>query len=184
MAGEGRIAVGWVSRVHGLRGELEVRLNWSQSEAIRRRAELLLTAGGGPPKRYTVEAVRRTPKGFLVRLDGLLDRSSAEALKGAIVEVERDQLPALEEGEYYLEDLVGATVAEPSGERLGTVEAVFTYPSVDAVSVRLGEGGLAELPLLDDVVLRVDTGAGLVVIRDPEALIEAEPRRPPREKKR
>jgi len=70
---------------------------------------------------YTLKSARSFKKGALVNLAEVPDRTAAEALKGMPVWVLREDLPPLEEGEWYLEDLRGAVVRDAKGIRIGTV---------------------------------------------------------------
>jgi 16S rRNA processing protein RimM len=72
--------------------------------------------------------------------------------RGAVLEVERDELPPTEEDEYYAFELVGLEVVEESGRVLGTVKAVT--PGVANDVLELDAGIL--LPMVEDCVKKVD----------------------------
>lgn len=168
-----RIELGYVSKAHGLTGEVEVKLNWAQSRSLAELDEVLVTPRNQPPRSCRVEQVRRTPKGFLLKLEGVEGRIAAEALRGAIVGAYREALPSLDEGEYYLRDLVGAEVVAPDGT-VGQIVRVHVYPSVDSAEVELPGGERRELPLLDQWIESVDVESAVVRITDREALIESQ----------
>jgi 16S rRNA processing protein RimM len=79
---------------------------------------------------------------------------------------ERAAFAPLEEGEFYVCDLVGARLVGPEGE-LGTIEELRSYPTTDVLLVRPNQraAGPVEIPLLDDFVDRVDVGQKVVVVR-------------------
>src|SRR5262249_7290243 len=115
---------------------------------------------------------RPTPKGVLLSLGGVHDRTAAESLQGWHVSVERAALPPLEEGEYYLCDLVGAEVLGPGGARLGRVVDLRIYPSIDALLIERAEGGFAEQPLVEPWLEGVDVAARQVVLSSTDGWLE------------
>jgi 16S rRNA processing protein RimM len=162
------VEIGSVLGAHGLRGEVRVRLFWSASELLFDRDCVLLRSDAGEEER-DIEELRRTPKGLLLKLEGVDDRDQAEALRGTRLCVPREELPALEEGEYYLCDLVGSEVVTPDGP-LGRVVEVRIHPSVDAIVVQKADGSLVEQILGPQWVESVT--AGKVVLTSTDGLIE------------
>jgi 16S rRNA processing protein RimM len=164
--------IGYVVRAHGLRGELEMRLDWSDSRALSDAREILLTSREGVARPHIVQHARKTPKGIVVQLRGVQDRDAAEAQLGATVSVRRDALPPLAEGEYYLCDLVGLAVSTPEGV-VGNVVDVQMYPSVDAIVIETPEGKRVEQPLLSEWIERVDLPGRHILLSSGAGLIES-----------
>jgi len=105
-----------------------------------------------------------------VKLQGVDDRNAAETLHGAAVSVRRDALPALDPGEYYLVDLIGAKVTGPDGE-IGEVTGVVSHPTVDVIVLRLPDGKSAEQPLSAPWLSHVDVAARQVVLHSLDGLM-------------
>jgi 16S rRNA processing protein RimM len=154
-----------------LKGELEVRLDWPDSRALLEAQRVLLSRPDGGSESRAIASTRSTGKGILLRLDGVEDRDAAEALCGSTVSVRRSDLPPLEEGEYYLCDLVGLAVAGPSGP-LGRVLEIQMYPSVDAIVIEAPDGARYEQPLVAEWLERVDVAGGGIVLRSLDGLLE------------
>ena len=114
---------------------------------------------------------------MLLSLEVIDHRDPAEERRGRTVRVNRDVLPRLAEGEYYLCDLVGAAVSAPDGP-VGTVVEVQMYPSVDAVVIESADGLWFEQPLLDEWVTKVDVASRRVELASRDGLIESEKPRP------
>lgn len=133
-----------MARPHGLDGSFRV------AEATPRLLCL------GAPLRVggrNTEITRRagTEEWPIVRLGLAADRAAVEALRGEQLLAPRTAAPALEEGEYWAEDLEGCAVA--AGEwRLGTVARLVALPSCEALEL---DGGLL-VPLVGDAVRRID----------------------------
>lgn len=168
------IELGRISRPHGLRGEVEVRLYWSESTALLEAESVVLKAPGaeGAQRICRVRYARATPKGVLLCLHDVADRDAAEALKGWAVSLERTVMPPLDPGEYYLCDTVGADVLGPDGLRIGKVAALRLYPSVDALLIEREGGGQAEQPLVEPWVQEVDVSQKRILLASLEGLID------------
>lgn len=163
------IELGRVARPHGVRGEVRVRLHWEGSSTLLEVGEVVLRRGSAEQVRR-LERARRAGKAVLVKLEGVDGREEAGLLRGVAVCVPREVLPALEEGEYYLSDLVGARVVAPAGE-VGEVVEVRVHPSVDTIVIRSPEGRLLEQALAEPWIQSIDPAAGLVELTTTEGLI-------------
>ena len=164
------IEIGRVVKPHGLRGEVKVRLHWSDSAALTEAEHVFVRQGDGADRSIRVQSARGGPQGVLLKLEGYDDVDAAELLRGAVLLVPRESLPPLEPGEYYLCDLIGAEVIGPEGT-VGEVVEVRTHPTVDAVVVRLGDGTLAEQPLVEPWVSEVDTNNKRLVLANLDGLV-------------
>jgi 16S rRNA processing protein RimM len=144
-----------VGRPHGLDGSFHV---------VEATTPGLLAAGAAVwvGERAT-EIVRRagTDARPILRVDLASDREGAERLRGEQLGVPRTQAPALEEDEYWAEDLVGCAVV--AGERpLGTVQRLLAYPSCEVLE--LDDGAL--VPLVRDAIRAVDLDARRIDVDD------------------
>lgn len=166
--------LGRISRPHGLRGEIEVRLHWPESTALLEAKDVVLNAPGSQGERrvYRVRYARPTPKGVLLCLHEVIDRDGAEALKGWTVSLERSVMPPLEPGEYYLRDTLGADVLGPDGAHIGKVVDLRLYPSVDVLLIEREGGIQAEQPLVDPFLREVDVAAKKIVLASLDGLID------------
>ena len=72
--------------------------------------------------RVHVAEIKVHSDGIVARLEGVVDRSGAEALKGARIHVPRSAFPAAADGEYYWVDLLGLDVFNREGEHMGVVK--------------------------------------------------------------
>src|SRR5580698_1587005 len=131
------VAVAEVARPHGVRGELRLKVYNPDSDLLTRRAgaAVRLRLPDGSERDVAVLHAREANKALLVRLAGVDDRDAAEALRGAEVCVPRDAFPPLAEGEFYACDLEGARAVLRSGEEVGRVTGLVSYPTCDALVV-------------------------------------------------
>jgi len=154
------IALGVVTRPHGVRGELRVHRHNPRSTLLGELESVLLRRADGEATRVRIEGTREGPKGvLLMTLEGVSGREDAEALRGAELCVLREELPEPPEGEWYHVDLLGLRAVRPDGREAGRVVEVLAYPTVDCLRVR-GEDGEWEVPMVEPWVgeVRVDEG--------------------------
>jgi 16S rRNA processing protein RimM len=163
------LEIGRVSKAHGILGELRVAPHWEASDALLHAEQIWLSLNGRTVA-YSVERARAVPRAYLVKLQGVDDRNAAETLHGAAVSVRRDALPALEPGEYYLVDLIGAKVTGPDGD-IGEVTGVVSHPTVDVIVLRLQDGKSAEQALSPPWLSHVDLAARQVVLLSLDGLM-------------
>jgi 16S rRNA processing protein RimM len=159
-----RIVVGRIVRAHGIRGELGVRCNDPASSSLLLAKQIWLAEETAP---RTVLSARAAHIEVLIRLQGIVDRTGAEGLKGRDVFVERAALPPAAEGEYYFADLVGLQAVTEDGKLLGTVQGLWETGPVPVVVIGEGEGELM-VPFAEHFVVSVDLAAKQMVIRPPE----------------
>ncbi len=166
----GRIAVGRINAAWGLAGHVKVTPLTSNAERLQPGATLYVR---GEPRRV-LDIVY--PSGYpCVRFEGYSDRTAAEQLSGALIEIDEADLPTLDAGEYYVHDLVGLEVVTTGGEHLGELAEVLRTGANDVYLVRRpGQRDLL-LPAIPDVVVEVDVAAGRMRIEPLPGLIDAEP---------
>ncbi len=142
------MAAGRVGRPHGLDGSFYV------TRAVPRLLGLGSTVRVGGSE---LEIVRRagTPQRPIVRLEGVVDRDSAERLRGQELTVREDELPQLGEGEWWAHELVGCVVRDGEHE-VGVVTGLLELPSCEALEVRRSDApGTLLVPLVKDAIRSV-----------------------------
>jgi 16S rRNA processing protein RimM len=98
---------------------------------------------GGVERRLLSIRVAKNP---VARFEHVSDRSSAEALRGALVEIDRAALPPLDVGEYYHADLVGLPAVDRERRAIGTVVGVENYGAGDLLEIEVGDGKRSLIP--------------------------------------
>ena len=156
-----RVALAAVAGAHGLKGELRLKLFADGAESLARHSHLYV---GG--REVAVRDVKDGGKVAIARLEGISDRAAAEALRGQLVEIDRDKLPPLAEGEYYHADLIGLPCVDEAGQSLGTVVAVENFGAGDLLEIERPDGKRSLIPFREPMA-RQD---GERIILDPEYL--------------
>ncbi len=179
------IVLGKLIRPHGLRGELLLHRYNEASPVWRRGSELAVFAAepdaasaqgdvvdGDPSRHVIIDRLRPAPKGrTLVVLRGVDSREAAEALCGLHVAVPVEALAPPEDDEIYFHEVPGWAVETEAGDRVGSVVAVIQVTQ-DLLEVRPEGGGETfYLPLVADVVKRIDRPGRRIVIDPLEGLL-------------
>lgn len=164
------IPVAEVARAHGIQGEVRLKIYHEGSDLLAHRPTLRLRMPDGEERSAQIASLRDANKAALARFVGVADRTSAEALRGAVLLVPRDEFPPLEEGEFYACDIEGARAVLPSGEEVGRVEGLAEYPTCDVLIIDRGDRGRLEVPLLEQFVEAVDASAGVIRLLTIEGL--------------
>jgi 16S rRNA processing protein RimM len=144
------VELGHVATAHGLAGEVLFRPHNRGSELPAGGMTVVLAGPRGQERTVRVVQARAVAKGRLLAFDGVGDRTAAEALRGWTLSVARSDLPPLGEGEFYYEDVVGATVRGPDGTELGRVAEILRT-STDVLVVR-GPGRELLVPVVEGFV--------------------------------
>ena len=92
----------------------------------------------------------------LIKFKGIDNPEDANLLRNYYLVVDRDKEEPLEEGTYYIVDMIGLEVYTDEGEKLGILEDVFSYGSSDIYVVKNELGKQILLPAIEDVIKNID----------------------------
>jgi 16S rRNA processing protein RimM len=156
-----RIALAAVAGAHGVKGELRLKLFTESVENLKRYESVFVM---GVERK--LESVRAGSSGAIARISGIGDRSAAEALRGSLIEVDRSELPPLEEGEYYHADLIGLACVDRDGRQIGRVIGIENYGAGDLLEVEAEDGIPSLIPFRPGIAEQ----DGDRIVLDPEFL--------------
>ena len=146
-ADEDRIALAAIAGAHGVRGEVRLKLFAEGIDTLKKQKALFV---GGDERRLS--SIRANAKGGIARFVGVDSREAAEALRGSLVEIDRTALPDLEDGEYYLSDLMDLPVVDETGSQVGTIVAVENFGASDVIEIERPNGKRFMIPLTEAAV--------------------------------
>ena len=162
--------VGVIGRPHGVRGEVAVELRTDEPERRFAPGQVLREEGG--TRLFTVRSVRDHSGRLLVRFAELVDRASAEAVRGTLLvaAIEPDERPA-EPGEFYDRQLIGLQATTPDGAEVGRVVSVLHLPAQDLLEIETAAGPRL-VPFVGVLVPDVDLEAGRLTVADVAGLLD------------
>jgi 16S rRNA processing protein RimM len=168
------LVVGRVVRAHGVTGELVVEVRTDDPDTRFAPGTTLRAkpSRGGPERDYVVDSAREHSGRLLVRLDGVADRTAADAMRGTLFLVDSADLPPIEEpDEFYDHQLEGLQVVTTTGTPVGSVAEVLHTAAGELLSVRT-EGGEVLVPFVSAIVTAVSLTDQTIEIDPPEGLLE------------
>ena len=158
-----RIVIGRVGAAHGIRGELRIIPLTDFPERFPALREVMVG-----DELLHIESIKPQGKNFLMRFCEYSVREDAQKLTGRLLTVARAEAAPLDEGEYYVFDIVGLTVYDEEDNELGTVENVLRTGSNDVYAVRSEDGREILIPALRAVVREIDVPGGHMTVRFPQ----------------
>jgi len=166
------VVVGRIVKAVGLKGDLLVRV-YSQIESITDAAAFFLRSG--PETFRKVKLISCRPRGdreAIIRIEGISDRASAEAVLRHEVYQHISMLPRKDADEYYQFELKGLMVVDRQGRNLGTVHSILETRAGDILVVRNACREIL-VPMLEDVIEEIDIERRRCVVSLPPGLEEA-----------
>lgn len=172
-----RVCVGAFAGSFGVAGEVRLKSFCAEPEAIADYAPLWSEDG---TRQFHPTITQSISNGLAARLDGVVTKEQADALRGLRLYADRSALPALPDDEYYHADLIGLQVLDTGGTVLGIVHTVQNHGATDLLEIKVpGLSDTILLPFTKEVVPTVDLAAGRIIADPPEGLIsEANPDTP------
>ena len=168
------LTVGRVVKAHGITGEVVVDVRTDDPD-LRFAPGSTLSArkSGAPQRNYVVESARAHGARMLVRLAGISDRDSADALRGSMFIVDSADLPPIAEPDtYYDHQLEGLTVRTISGVQVGVVTEVLHTGAGELLAVRRTTGGELLVPFVTAIVPSVSLADQIIEIDPPDGLLD------------
>ncbi len=165
--------MGWVVKSHGTSGELVVapRTDWP-NERFAPGAVLTVAPAGDPRRPLTVQSARPHQGRLLVRFAEVANRDAADALRGAGLLVDSDELPlAGDPEEFHDHELEGLLVRTVEGATVGVISGVRHGHGPELLAVDTGRGETL-VPFVREIVPAVDLSAGTITIDPPEGLLD------------
>ena len=161
-----RVTLGRVAGVYGIKGWVKVVSSTRPIDNILEYRRWWIVKGEGFEARLLEGRVHGP--GLIAQISGadgqaLPDRTAAEKLVGAEIQVSRDELPVPQQGQHYWTDLIGLQVCSEQGDTLGTVTEVISNGAQDVLVVQDGEQERM-IPFVHEAIIKsVDLAARKII---------------------
>ena len=162
--------VGVIANTHGIRGEVKIFPTTDDVKRFDYLKEAYIDAGKEKIK-VEVSNVRYFKNLVIVKFKGIDNINDIERYKGKDLLVTRENALPLEEGEYYLADIIGANVYTEYGILFGSLEDVIETGANLVYSVQ-HEGKEVLLPVIDDCVKEVNVEEKKVIVHIMKGLLD------------
>ncbi len=154
-----RLVIGEVLKPQGIRGELKVKTFTDTPEVVKKFGTVYID---GVPYKILSFRVGNDGAAYL-GLRGIPDRNAAELFRGKKLEGEREDAPPLEEGRYYIVDILGLTCVSEEGEELGVVTNIANLSSDVYTIEKAGKSIL--FPAVKGVIAKVDLDNQKLIVK-------------------
>ncbi|QCZ94091.1 ribosome maturation factor RimM [Salinimonas iocasae] len=161
-----KVVIGKIGAPHGVKGWVKINTYTDTPEGIFDYQPWLL----GDGKEYQLDQWRPHGKVLVAKIEGIETRDDAERIKNLDISITAEQLPELDENEFYWRELTGMQVVTTQGYDLGVVKDVFNTGANDIIQVRANAKdafGLKErlLPfVMDEVIQSVDKEGKVITV--------------------
>lgn len=163
-----RVIVGAIGGSFGVHGEVRLKSFCADPQAIADYTPLYTEEGRAFAQ---VVLTGQLKNGFTARIDGVVTKEDADALRNIDLYAERAIMPSLPDDEYYYADLIGLTVLDTGGATLGTVKNVMDHGAGDLLEVIVPtQAETILLPFTQAAVPTVDLASRRIVANPPDGL--------------
>lgn len=166
------LRVGVLVKPHGVRGEMKV---FPTTDDMKRFEDLIekdvFFDIKGNYEAHKIVSVKYFKQFAILQFEDITDMDMALKLKNIDVYVKREDAVELEEGEYYIADLLGLSVYLEDGSLFGKLKDVMETGANDVYVINTKEHGEVLVPVIDDCVKEVDLENEKIIIHLMEGLI-------------
>lgn len=159
-----QVCIGTIVAPHGVRGDIRILPQTEHPEQFLDLDYLLLENG----RTLHLTNARFHKRMVLIKCREVNNMNEAEVLRGQKVFIYTEDLPELEEGEFYVADLVGCDVTDEAGSAVGVLKDVISTGSNDVYVVTGTDGKEILVPALKKHVKEIDLDARRIVVELPE----------------
>jgi len=157
------LRVGVISSTHGVKGEVKVFPTTDDPLRFNELKDVILDTGKGLIP-LEVEGVKYFKQMVILKFKGIDNINDIEKYRGKDLLVTRDNAIKLEEGEYFIYDIINSDVYTDTGNKLGVLTEVITNAANDVYVVKMADGKEVLLPAIDECVLNVDIENKKVIV--------------------
>ena len=149
------LEIGQIVNTFGIKGMVKVK---PFTENVRRfdKLEKVYINNKKSIKEYSIEEVKYHKDMVLIKFKGIENPEQANLLRESYLIVDKEKEEPLEEGTYYIVDMIGLEVYTEEGELLGKLEDIFNTGSNDIYVVKNELGEQILLPAISEVIRKID----------------------------
>lgn len=158
--------IGIIASAHGIKGEVKIFPYSNMPENFRKQKYFLYNG-----KKLYVKSVKLLTKFVVVKFNGVDTIEDAQAMKGIVISIEKENAAPLGENEYYMKDIIGCGVYE-NDNYLGDIKDIIETGGNDVYSVIDHNKREILIPALKNVIKKIDIGKKIIHVILPEGLLD------------
>jgi len=168
---EDLLRVGVIANTHGIRGEVKVFPTTDEKERFKDLKKVILDMGK-EQKVLEIQSVRFFKNLVILKFKGIDNINDIEMYKGKDLLVTREDAVPLEEGEYFIADLLDLDVYSDEDEKIGILYDVMQTGANDVYVVKTEEGKEILLPAIDECILDINLEESRMTVHIMEGLLD------------
>ena len=149
------LEIGQIVNTFGIKGMVKVKPFTDNIKRFDKLKKVYIENKNGR-KEYEIEELKYHKEMVLIKFKGIENPEDANLLRESYLTVNRDDEDPLEEGTYYIVDMIGLEVETDEGEKLGNLVDIFNTGSNDIYVVKDELGKQILLPAIKDVIKKID----------------------------
>jgi len=161
---------GKITKTHGLKGELTVKLDVANPADFKDLRYFLIEDRGNLIP-YFIENQKINGDKMIVQLQDVKKVEQAVAFMGKAVFLPNELMPELDEDDFYFQEIVGFKMVDVLKGEIGEISDVLEYPTQAVIQV-MKDGKEVLIPIHDDIIQKVDKKAKTLTVKTPEGLID------------
>ena len=161
--------IGVITKAQGIRGEFRVFPTTDRPSQFEFLVGEEIKINGVPLK---LEKTRLQKNIVILKFGTINDRNAAEKMIGAKITISQEQALPLEDGEYFVRDLLGLAAETEDGEALGKLTQVLHTGANDVYVIAPPRGDSFMIPAIKDVIVKVCLDEGKIILRLMDGLRE------------
>lgn len=161
---------GKITKTHGLKGELTVKLDVANHADFKDLRYFLIEDRGNLIP-YFIENQKINGDRMIVQLQDVKKVEQAVAFMGKAVFLPNELMPELDEDDFYFKEIVGFKMIDALKGEIGAISDVLEYPTQAVIQV-MKDGKEILIPIHDDIIQKVDKKAKTLTVKTPEGLID------------
>ena len=153
------IKLGKVTAPQGIKGEVRV---YPYTDEITRFSEIEAVLLDGQKRK--IQNARYMKNMAVLKLEGIDDRNAAEAIRGKELLLSKEDLWEQPEDTYFIDDLLGCSVASEDGSSVGMLKSIISRPAQDLYEIERADGSTFLLPAVKEFIKNVDLDNRIITI--------------------
>lgn len=155
--------IGQIVNTFGVKGFVKVKPFTDDVEQFETLGKILVVKNKETVE-MEIQEVKYHKDMILLKLKGIEDMTMAEKYKGCYIKIHRSNARNLEEGEYFIADIIGSDVYTDTEQYLGKVDDIYNTGSNDIYVVKDELGKQILIPAIKDVLLDIDVEKQKVIV--------------------
>ena len=161
---------GKVTKTHGLKGEITIKLDVANPADFNDLRYLLIEEKGNLIP-YFIDYQKISGDKMFVQLQDVKKMDVAITFVGKAVFLPNELMPQLAEDEFYYKEIIGFKLVDEAKGEIGEISDVLEYPTQAVIQVMKDEKEIL-IPIHDDIIKKVDKKAKVLTVKAPEGLID------------